>query len=74
MDKNQQLLFNRRSLEGRGGESRELHRVGAGEPSASTATDKILLLQQFLPQRGRLQKYGDKKLVKTQRKFALFSM
>ena len=73
MDENQQLLFNRRSLEGRGGESRELHRVGAGEPSASTATDKILLLQQFLPQRGRL-KYGDKKLVETQRKFALFSM
>ena len=73
MDENQQLLFNRRSLEGRGGESRELHRVGTGEPSASTATDKILLLQQFLPQRGRL-KYGDKKLVETQRNFALFSM
>ena len=46
MDENQQLsvqqeferLFPSTRGEGRGGESRELHKVGAGEPSAYTAT------------------------------------
>ena len=46
MDENQQLsvqeeferLFPSTGGGGRGGESRELHRVGAGEPSASATT------------------------------------
>ena len=44
---------------GRRIESRELHRVGAGESSASTTTDTNTSLQHRLPQNGRLQKYGD---------------
>ena len=47
------------------GESRELQRVGAGESSASTTTDTILVLHHHLPQNGQLQKYVDKKLVET---------
>ena len=51
---------------GRGDESRELHRVGTGESSASLQQlIQILVLQHRLPQNGRLQKYGDQKLVET---------
>ena len=79
MDENQQSSF-QRDLERlfpstRGGgeqvESREPHRVGAGESSASTTTDIILILQHGLPQNVRLEKYRDQKLVETPSKFAI---
>ena len=57
-----------------GGESRERHRVDAGESSASTITDKNTSLQHRLPQNGRLQKYWDQKLLETPSQFAIFSM
>ena len=80
MDENQQLsveqeferLFPSTRGGGKGGESRELHRVGAGDPSASKQL--ILVSQHRVPQHERLQKYGDKKLVETRSKFAIFSM
>ena len=51
---------------GRGDESRELHRVGAGESISTTKQlMQILVLQHRLPQNGRLQKHGDQKLVET---------
>ena len=62
-------LFPRTRGGGRGGKSRELHRVGLSELSASVTTDAILVLQQCLPENEKLQKYGDQKLVKK-----LFSM
>ena len=40
VQKELEKLFLSRTGRGRGDESRELHRVGAGESSASTTTDK----------------------------------
>ena len=76
MDENQQLssqqeferLFPSTRGEGRGGDSRELHKVGAGEPSAYTATGTNTSFATLLPQNGQLQKFRGKKLVE----FAIF--
>ena len=56
----------------RGGESRELYRVGAGELKASTTTDTNNSFSTLLPQNGRLQKCEDQKLAETPSKFATF--
>ena len=55
-------------------ESREVHRGGASESSASTTTDTNTSFATPSTQSGRLQKYGDQKLVKTPSKFVIFSM
>ena len=57
---------------GSGGESRQLYSVGAGKSSASTTADKNTSSAARLPQSGRLQKYGNKKIVETRSKFVIF--
>ena len=82
MDGNQQLsveqeferLHPRRKGRGKGAESRELHRVGAGEPSASTATDTNTSFATPFATKRIIAEIRDKKLVETQSKFAVFSM
>ena len=71
MDENQQPSV-QQELErggGRGGESRELRRVGAGESSASTTTDTNTSFA--TPSTTKPQKYGDQTLVETSSKFAI---
>ena len=53
---------------GGGGESREPHKAGAGDPSAYTATGTNTSFATLLPQNGQLQKFRGKKLVE----FAIF--
>ena len=82
MDGNQQLsveqeferLHPSRKGGGRGAESRDLHRVGAGEPSTSTATDTNTSFATPFTTKRIIAEIWDKKLVETQSKFAVFSM
>ena len=63
---------------GRGGENRELHRVGAGESSASTATDPNTSFAIPSIVEGKIEEKVDQKLVETpgylhaSSKFAIF--
>ena len=59
---------------GRGGENKELHRVGAGELSASTITDTYTSFATSSTKKWTLQKYEDQNLVETFSKFAIFFM
>ena len=62
MNENQQPSVQQELKRGeeKGGESRELHRVGAGESSASATTDIILVLQHRLLQRNIAEVWGSK--------------
>ena len=64
---------------GRGGKNRELHRVGAGESSASTTTDPNTSFATPSIVEGKIEEKVDQKLVETpgylhaSSKFAIFS-
>ena len=80
MDENQQpsiqqeleRLFSSTRGGGKGGESRDLHRVGADESSASTTTDTNTSFALHFTTKRRLLKYWDQKLVETPSKSAIF--
>ena len=72
-------LFPSTTGTGRGGKNRELHRVGAGESSASTTTDPNTSFATPSIVEGKIEEKVDQKLVETpgylhaSSKFAIFS-